>query len=90
VVRLLVLEVADALIQAVDLVLGALANGTLGLAVVCALPGKLGPVLRFLLGCPSSGCSLSLRAEPGVPVSAGDAMRINGRRRVRLSNAGEN
>jgi hypothetical protein len=40
-VRLLVLEVADALIQAVNLVLCALANGALGLAVVCALPGQL-------------------------------------------------
>jgi hypothetical protein len=40
-VWLLVLEVADALIQAVNLVLCALANGALGLAVVCALPGQL-------------------------------------------------
>jgi hypothetical protein len=66
VVRLLVLEVADALIQAVDLVLGALANGTLGLAVVCALPRELlggevgdaagvGPRPALLIGLPIFG-----------------------------------
>jgi hypothetical protein len=37
----------------------------------------LGPIRRFLFGWPSSGCSLSLRAEEGVSVSAGDAMLIN-------------
>jgi hypothetical protein len=41
VVRLLALEVSYALIEPVDLVLGALADRALGLAVVCALPGKL-------------------------------------------------
>lgn len=40
-VRLLALEVPDALIQTVDLVLGALSNRALGLAVVRALPGEL-------------------------------------------------
>ena len=43
-VRLLALEVPYALIQAVNLRLGALSYGALGFAVVCALPGKL-------LGC---------------------------------------
>ena len=41
VVRLLALELADAAVQGVDLVLGALADGALGLAVVCALTGEL-------------------------------------------------
>lgn len=40
-VRLLALQLLDALVQAVNLRLGALANGALGLAVVCALPGEL-------------------------------------------------
>jgi hypothetical protein len=40
-VRLLALEIPYALVQAVDLRLGALSYGALGLAVVCALPGKL-------------------------------------------------
>lgn len=40
-VRLLTLQVPDALIEAIDLVLGALSNGTLSFAVVCALAGKL-------------------------------------------------
>lgn len=40
-VWLLALEVADALVEPVDLVLGALADGALGLAVVGALPGQL-------------------------------------------------
>jgi hypothetical protein len=40
-VRLLALQLLNALVQAVNLRLGALANGALGLAVVCALPGEL-------------------------------------------------
>jgi hypothetical protein len=41
VVGLLALEVQDAPVQRVDLVLGALADGTLGLAVVCPFARKL-------------------------------------------------
>ena len=44
IVWLLTLQVSDALVQAIDLVLGALANGALSFAVVCALAGEL-------LGC---------------------------------------
>jgi hypothetical protein len=40
-VRLLALELSNALVQAVDLRLGALSYGALGLAVVCALPSEL-------------------------------------------------
>lgn len=41
VVRLLVLELLDAAVQPLDLVLCSLSDGSLGLAVVCALPRKL-------------------------------------------------
>lgn len=41
VIGLLALEIADALVQAVDLRLGALSDGALGLAVVCALSSEL-------------------------------------------------
>lgn len=40
-VGLLALQLADALIQPVDLFLGALADGALGLAIVCAFAGEL-------------------------------------------------
>lgn len=72
-VRLLALEVAYALVEAVDLVLGALSNRALGLAVVCALPrellgGEVGDAARIGAGAALlAGLAIVLRvAVPGL------------------------
>lgn len=82
-VRLLALKVSDALIELVNLVLGALADGALSFSIVCAFPRELfGSEVGYaawVRSCTALLAGLAVRLLVAVP---------DGRPRLRSSRVG--